>query len=149
MREFQLDVRQVVKAPLSRVFEFFSDAGNLEALTPAFLKFRILTPRPIEMKVGTLIDYALKLHGIPVSWRSKITAWEPGRRFVDEQVRGPYRLWIHEHTFEATAAGTEVRDFVRYAVPGGAIVNRMMVRPQLDKIFAFRQEAIRSLLEGA
>lgn len=146
MDEFRLDTAQEVPAPLERVFAFFSDAGNLEAITPGFLKFKILSPRPIEMRVGAVIDYSLRLHGIPVKWRSVITAWEPGVRFVDEQVKGPYRKWVHEHTFERTARGTMVRDHVRYAVPGGRLVERWIVRPRLEAIFAYRRGAIERLI---
>lgn len=119
MREFTLRVEQEVSSPLERVFGFFSDAGNLERLTPAMLRFEILTPRPIEMRVGAPIDYRIRLHGIPMRWRTRINEWEPMRGFVDEQIRGPYRKWVHRHTFERTARGTLVRDEVVYAVEGG------------------------------
>lgn len=143
MREFRLEVDQVVPAPLDQVFAFFSDAANLEAITPPFLKFRILTPRPIQMRVGAIIDYTLRLHGIPVRWRSEITAWEPGVRFVDEQRKGPYRLWVHEHRFNALPDGrTQISDRVRYAVPGGALVAKCLVRPRLDQIFDYRRQAV-------
>jgi len=130
--------------PRSRpeVFSFFADAGNLEALTPPWLRFEILTPPPIQMAVGTLINYRLRVHGWPVRWQSQITAWEPSVRFVDEQLRGPYRLWRHEHTFAEADGGTLVRDVVTYAVLGGAVVNALFVRPDLQKIFAYRQEKL-------
>lgn len=146
---FHLHTEQVLRAPIDRVFAFFADAGNLEAITPPFLKFRILTPRPIPMHEGALIDYALKLHGVPIRWRTRINAWEPGKRFVDEQIKGPYLLWVHEHTFTPTAdGGTLVRDHVQYRVPGGALANRLFVRGQLDRIFAYRSEATKQLIEG-
>jgi ligand-binding SRPBCC domain-containing protein len=130
------------------LFGFFADAGNLEALTPASLRFEILTPRPIEMRVGTLIDYRLRIHGIPVRWRTEITAWEPPRRFADSQLRGPYRLWLHEHTFIPERGGTSVRDRVQYAAWGGGLVHRWLIRPDLDRIFAFRSEVLKKMFGG-
>lgn len=130
---------------MEEVFAFFSDARNLEVLTPPWLRFRILTPEPIELSTGTLLDYELKLHGFPVRWQSEITAWEPPRRFVDEQRRGPYRLWIHEHRFEPRDSGTLAQDRVRYSVFGGALVNRFLVEPDLRRIFAFRQQKLLEL----
>lgn len=129
--------------PPEEVFPFFADAGNLERLTPPLLNFQILTPRPIEMRAGTLIDYRLRIRGIPVRWRSEITVWEPQRRFVDEQRRGPYRLWHHEHTFEPRDGGTLCCDTVRYAVVFDFLVHRVLVRPEIERIFAFRQEKLR------
>jgi ligand-binding SRPBCC domain-containing protein len=153
MREHTFKAEQTLNAPLDRVFAFFSDAGNLEAITPPFLQFHIDTPRPIQMKPGAIIDYSLKLHGIRFHWRTRITAWEPGVRFMDEQVKGPYTLWVHEHTFAPLAddpSSTVVRDTVRYAHPGWPIeplVHRWLVRPRLDEIFKYRAEATRRLLE--
>jgi ligand-binding SRPBCC domain-containing protein len=131
--------------PLAEVFSFFGDAGNLQELTPPFLHFRVLTPRPIEMKPGTLIDYRIRLHGIPVGWTTKITVWEPPHRFVDDQLRGPYRLWHHEHTFEEVEGGTLCADRVRYAVLGGALVNRLLVERDVRKIFAYRHQRLQQL----
>ena len=133
--------------PRSReeVFPFFTDAGNLEVLTPAWLRFWILTPLPIEMKAGRLIDYRIRLHGLPLRWRSEITVWEPPARFVDEQRRGPYRLWAHEHQFVEGAGGTLVIDHVRYAVWGGRLIEAWFVRPDLGRIFAFRRERLLTL----
>ena len=131
--------------PPEEVFPFFADAGNLERLTPPLLNFQILTPRPIEMRAGTLIDYRLRIRGIPVRWRSEITVWEPQRRFVDEQRRGPYRLWHHEHTFEPRDGGTLCCDTVRYAVVFDFLVHRVLVRPDIERIFAFRQEKLREV----
>lgn len=130
------------------VFPFFADAFNLEAITPPWLRFRILTPAPIEMRQGAVIDYRLRFRGVPVQWRSEITAWDPPHRFVDEQRRGPYQRWIHEHTFETIRGGTLVRDHVDYAVPGGRLVERLFVAGDLDRIFDYRHEALRRLLEG-
>ena len=132
----------------AQIFPFFGDAANLETLTPPFLHFHVITPQPIAMQQGTTIDYRLKLHGIPVSWRSKISAWEPPLRFVDEQLRGPYRFWHHEHTFIEQAGGTLVRDEIAYGVPGGAIVQRLFVGPDLRKIFAYRQKMMRQIFQA-
>ena len=131
-------------APLAAVFPFFADARNLEALTPPWVRFEISTPSPIEMRAGALIDYRLRVHGLPLRWRSEITAWDPPYRFVDEQRRGPYRAWRHEHRFTAEGGGTLVEDDVTYAVLGGAIVDRLFVRRDLERIFAFRREALRA-----
>ena len=125
------------------VFPFFADAFNLERLTPPSLGFQVLTPPPIEMKVGTLIDYRVRLRGVPMRWQSEITEWEPPHRFVDEQRRGPYRLWIHEHTFTPQDGGTLAKDTVRYAVLGGAIVQRLFVASELKRIFQYRNAALK------
>jgi ligand-binding SRPBCC domain-containing protein len=136
------------------VFPFFADAGNLEAITPPFLGFAIVTPQVspggspsasparIDMHVGTTIEYRLKLHGLPISWLTQIEEWEPGRRFVDAQLRGPYALWHHTHDFEpAPGGGTVMRDTVRYALPfgpAGTLAHRLFVRRDLERIFDFR-----------
>jgi ligand-binding SRPBCC domain-containing protein len=124
--------------PLDEVFAFFSDAHNLDRITPPWLHFHVLTPPPIPMRVGQRIDYRLRIRGIPLRWQSAITAWEPPHRFVDEQQRGPYRAWIHEHTFEEKDGGTLARDEVKYAVFGGALVNRLFVERDVKKIFEYR-----------
>jgi len=148
MRELLLRREQHLDADLDAVFDFFSDARNLETLTPPWLRFEILSPGPIEMHVGTRIDYRLRLHGVPMRWQSEITVWEPGRRFVDEQRRGPYRRWIHTHEFEAApGGGTIVRDVVRYAVLGGAVVNRLFVARDVAQVFDYRERKLRELFE--
>jgi hypothetical protein len=131
--------------PPVELFPFFADATNLETLTPQWLRFRIVTPRPIEMREGTSIDYHLRIHGLPVRWRSRINVWEPPHRFVDEQIRGPYRLWIHEHKFAERDGGTEVRDRVQYSAPGGALVDALFVRRDLEKIFAYRRNKLKEV----
>ncbi|MFN8548538.1 MAG: SRPBCC family protein [Candidatus Eisenbacteria bacterium] len=131
---------------LEEVFGFFADAGNLEAITPPWLRFRILTPLPIEMRVGALIDYRLSLHGVPIRWRTEITSWEPPHRFVDEQRRGPYRFWRHEHAFEAEAGVVRVRDRVQYAHLGGPLLQALLIEPDLRRIFDYRMEVIASRL---
>ncbi len=139
---FTLTAEQWLPRPVDEVFRFFADAGNLDALTPRWLRFEIVTPRPIEMKVGALIDYRLRLRGWPIRWQSEISDWSPPHRFVDEQRRGPYRLWHHTHTFAARDGGTLVRDVVRYDVPGGAVANALLVRRDLRKIFTYRQRRL-------
>lgn len=131
--------------PLSpaELFPFFADAANLDAITPPWLHFQILTPPPIVMRGGTLIDYTLRVRGIPLRWRTRINEWQPPHRFVDEQMRGPYRQWIHEHTFEPRDGATLVRDVVRYAVPLDSLLHRWFVRPDIEKIFQYRSEALR------
>lgn len=145
----RLEAVQWLPRPREEVFAFFSDAFRLEDLTPAFLNFHVLTPRPIEIKAGTLIDYRLRLHGIPVRWRSRISVWEPPHRFVDDQVRGPYRRWHHEHSFEPADGGTLCRDVVDYAVLGGALVDALFVRRSLREIFGYRQAKLRELFPSA
>ena len=126
----------------AEVFPFFADAANLEAITPPWLHFRIVTPQPIEMREGALIEYRLRLRGIPLRWRTRIDEWEPGVRFVDRQLSGPYRLWHHTHEFEADGPHhTLMRDTVRYAAPLDRL-SHPLVRRDLDRIFAFRAAAI-------
>jgi ligand-binding SRPBCC domain-containing protein len=124
------------------VFPFFADAGNLEVITPPWIRFSIRTPGPISMGTGTLIDYRMGVHGVPMRWRTEITGWKPPLWFVDEQRRGPYRLWIHTHYFIPKDGGTLCRDEVEYAVPGGTLVNRLFVRRDLKRIFTYRHEAL-------
>lgn len=147
MAEFVLEKTITLPAPLDQVFPFFARAANLERLTPPFLRFEILTPE-VEMQVGALIDYRIRLHGFPMRWRSRISVWEPPHRFVDEQVRGPYRTWIHEHRFLERGGETEVRDRVRYAVPGGSLVQRFFVEPDLRRIFEYRHQVLREIFSG-
>ncbi len=144
---FLLETRLRLARPRSEVFPFFADAANLDVLTPPWLHFRIVSPLPIEMRAGALIDYRLRVHGIPIAWRSEITAYDPPRRFVDEQRRGPYRSWRHEHLFHEDADGTLVEDRVRYRTWGGRFVHELLVRRDLDAIFRFRQARLRERLE--
>jgi ligand-binding SRPBCC domain-containing protein len=146
--ERSLDRRTFVPRPRAEVFAFFAEPGNLEALTPPWLGFRILSPRPIEMRSGLLLDYRIALHGLPLPWRTEITVWEPPERFVDRQVRGPYRLWIHEHRFLERPDGTEIVDAVRYAAPGGRWVERLFVARDLARIFDYRQRRIAKIFGG-
>ena len=140
-----LERAQVLPGAPEEVFGFFADAFNLEAITPPWLRFRIVTPRPIEMAEGALIEYRLALHRVPVRWLTRIETWEPGRRFVDVQIKGPYRLWHHTHTFDAADGGTLVRDRVRYALPLGPlgrIAHTALVRRDLERIFDFRHQQV-------
>lgn len=149
MRTYVLEREQVVPRPVEEVFGFFSDARNLEAITPGSLRFRILTPTPIAMGEGAIIDYRLSLVGIPFRWRTRIESWAPGRRFVDVQERGPYRLWRHAHDFVPVEGGTLVRDAVTYALPLGPLgrlAHALVVRRQLDAIFEHRRHRISELL---
>ncbi len=141
----RLDATQFLPQSRDRVFAFFADAFQLEAITPPWLRFEVLTPRPIDITSGTLIDYRLRLHGIPLKWRSRISAWEPPYRFVDEQVRGPYRWWRHEHTFEEILGGTLCHDVVHYGVAGGRWIDMLFVRRDLYKIFQYRRDRLAEL----
>lgn len=143
---FELHDRLFLPLPRGEVFAFFADAGNLEAITPPWLAFRITTPTPIDLKPGALIDYRLRLHGVPFRWRTLISDWDPPHRFVDEQVKGPYSLWRHEHVFEEAEGGTWITDRVEYSHFGGRLVNRLLVRPDLDRIFAYRKQRTKELL---
>ena len=128
MRIHQFSSEIGLARPIKEVFAFFSDAANLDSITPPWLSFRTVTRQPVEMQAGAVIDYKLRVRGFPIRWRSEITAWEPPHRFVDEQTRGPYRLWIHEHKFEPRNGGTLVCDDVRYAVPFDWLLHEIVVR---------------------
>jgi len=137
---------QRVSLPIEEAFAFYGDAHNLERITPPWLGFEVTTPRPIEMGVGTLIEYRLRLHRVPVRWRTRIEAWEPPRRFVDAQVKGPYSLWEHTHTFEEDGPeATIIRDLVRYSIPFGPLgelADRLLVQRDLRQIFDYRRDAV-------
>ena len=142
------ELRSSLRVPRGgeEAFAFFSDAHNLERITPGFLKFRVLTPAPIELREGALIDYALRVRGVPLRWRSEITVWAPPHRFVDRQVRGPYRRWVHEHHFVSLeGGGTLVEDRVEYAVPGGRLVHALFVKRDVQAIFAYRTAVLREM----
>lgn len=130
-----------VSASLDETFAFFSDASNLERLTPPWLDFRILTPLPLLMREGLEIDYRIVLHGWPIPWRTRIDAWEPGVRFVDRQLAGPYRWWHHEHRFEAVPGGTRVIDRVEF-VPRARWITAGLVARDIERIFRYRQESL-------
>lgn len=144
--EHVLTSELLIRRPRAEVFSFFADAENLEQITPPELRFEITTELPIAMREGAVIDYRLRLFGWPTLWRTLISTWEPETRFVDEQVKGPYALWVHTHTFEETDEGTMVRDHVRYRLPLYPLgeIAYPLVRLQLRRIFAYRR---RTLLE--
>lgn len=150
MKTYLLEREQVIPKSRRETFEFFSDALNLERITPPFLNFSVTTAAPIEMKAGTLIDYKLSLFGIPFRWRTLIESWEPDDRFVDTQLKGPYNLWHHTHTFEQVAPGrTLMKDIVRYRIPFGIfgrIAHVLFVRRTLDRIFDYRAAATARIL---
>ena len=136
---------QWVPAGITETFEFFADAANLQAITPPWLHFRILTPLPIAMREGTLIDYRLRLHGLPVNWRTRLNRWQPGVSFIDEQLRGPYVRWVHLHTFTAERGGTLLGDRVEYALPLDPFsrpAHALYARPLVERIFDHRREVI-------
>jgi ligand-binding SRPBCC domain-containing protein len=141
IREFTAELW--LPLPPEEVFPFFSDAGNLNVITPPWLKFRVVKTSSEVMSAGVLIDYNLRVHGFPLRWQSRINVWEPPHRFVDEQLLGPYQKWVHEHTFEARDGGTLARDVVRYALPFDFLTHRWFVRSDIEKIFEYRAEALR------
>jgi ligand-binding SRPBCC domain-containing protein len=147
MRTHLFEASVWLPRPREEVFAFFGNCRNLDVLTPPWLHFQVLTPETVEMRPGLLIDYRLRLHGIPIRWQSEITVWDPPRRFVDEQRRGPYRRWVHEHRFACEAGGTRAEDRVEYAVPGGPLapwIHRRFLLSDVLKIFEYRA---RKLLE--
>jgi ligand-binding SRPBCC domain-containing protein len=133
--------------PRDEVFQYFADATQLERLTPPWLKFSVVTPTPIEMREGTLIDYKLRVHGIPLRWQSRISCWEPPFRFADVQLRGPYREWNHTHTFIEDGIGTICRDEVDYDFFGGPLIHTLFVKRDLEKIFAFRTTVLQEIFK--
>ena len=149
MAEHILKRELTVERPIADVFAFFADAGNLERITPPELNFHIATPQPIAIGKGTLIVYNLKMRGFPVSWRTEISAWDPPFEFVDQQLQGPYRPWIHRHTFtELGPSRTLIADEVRYRLPLEPLgdIAHFLVRRELDYIFDYRQTAVADVL---
>lgn len=137
----------IVPASLDETFAFFSDASNLEKLTPGWLNFHVRSTGPLAMREGLEIDYVISLHGFPIPWKTRIDVWEPGVRFVDRQVNGPYLWWHHEHRFEASSTGTRVIDHVEF-VPRLRYVTRGFVRRDVQRIFKFRQEKLPTFFAG-
>jgi len=145
MKVYTLSRQQTLPRPLSEVFAFFQNPENLGQLTPAELRFQILTPPPLVMRQGTVLDYLIHIWGIPVRWRTLITGFDPPHEFVDEQLQGPYDFWHHTHTFTASVDGTLIEDKVHYTMPFGLLgrlVHSLFVRRQLETIFAYRAQAI-------
>ena len=141
----QLHRETIVPRGLDETFAFFSDAANLERLTPPWLNFKILTPPPIPMHEGAIIDYRITLYGVPIPWKTRIDVWEPGVRFVDRQLSGPYLWWHHEHRFERTPSGTRVIDHVEY-LPRVRWLSQAFVRRDVERIFVYRQAVLPTLL---
>jgi len=149
---YVLERTQIVPAPRAKVFPFFADAANLETITPPLLGFTILTPRPIHMEAGTLIDYKIKISGIPIKWRTRIEAYDPPTMFIDVQLNGPYKTWRHTHTFRDVPGGTEIGDHVEYELPFGplgTIAHVLMVKRQLKTIFDYRTKVMTEMFGGA
>ena len=145
MRVRNLESQLWLPQPRSKVFAFFADAKNLDLITPPWVHFRTITPGPSELRAGMVMDHRLRIHGFPLRWRSEITDWDPPARFVDEQVRGPYRLWIHEHRFDERDDGTLVHDHVRYAVLFDLLIHRLLIRSDIERIFTYREKKLREI----
>lgn len=148
----RLERTQLIPRPMGDVFDFFSKAENLERLTPSWLGFQILTPLPIVMREGALIDYRIRLMGVPMKWKTRIDVWEPGKRFVDRQLEGPYSLWRHLHEFEEVPEGVRMKDVVDYDLPLGplgSIAHVAFVKRQLTTIFDFRYQVVEELFGRA
>jgi ligand-binding SRPBCC domain-containing protein len=147
-KTYTLSFEQQVARPLPEVFDFFSRAENLEVLTPPWLNFKILEVKPQPVQKGTLINYRLSVHGIPLRWTSEIVEWESPHRFVDLQLRGPYKVWRHEHSFEARVGGTLISDTVNLALPFGflgQLAYKIKIKSDVEEIFAFRKEKVHAL----
>jgi ligand-binding SRPBCC domain-containing protein len=144
---YVLESEQLVPGTLEEVFGFFADARNLEQLTPPWLEFDILKSSTTGVEEGTTIDYRLGIHGIPMKWRSLISVWNPPFEFVDEQLKGPYQTWVHQHLFQAKEGGVLVTDRVRYKVIGGALIHKLFVVRDLRRIFTYRSTALKAIAE--
>jgi ligand-binding SRPBCC domain-containing protein len=145
---YTIQREQWVRRPITEVFEFFSDARNLEILTPAWLQFKILTPGPIRIAAGAHIQYRLSWHAVPLRWTTEITRWNPPHDFEDIQLSGPYKLWRHTHRFLARNGGTQMTDIVEYALPFGflgRVAHALQVRRNVEKIFDYRYDRIREV----
>ena len=151
MRTYVFRESITLAVPRAEAFAFFSEAANLALITPPEMGFHIRSPAPITMRPGTLIDYTIRLHGIPVRWRTEITQWDPPREFVDTQLRGPYALWVHTHRFREQGGMTTIEDEVRYALPFGVLgrIVHPLVRRKLTRIFEFRARTVERLLLGS
>ena len=151
MKLYSLDSVQFINKPIEDVFKFFSKPDNLSVITPPKLGFKILTPTPINMSTGRLIDYKIYLMGIPIHWRTLITDFEPPHMFVDQQIKGPYTMWHHTHTFQKVDGGVEIKDRVVYSIPFsilGRLLNFLWIRKDLENIFNYRKKVIDELFEN-
>ena len=151
MNIHELKRKVFIQTPVEEVFLFFSRAENLNRITPPWLGFKIQTPLPIRMEKATVIEYSIRLGAVPMRWRTEIDVWNPPACFVDRQIKGPYRLWIHEHRFFKEGKGTIMEDTVHYAVPGGLaepLVHKLFVRPRLVRIFDYRAESIKEIFRS-
>lgn len=138
----------IIRRPLTEVFDFFSKAENLNLLTPAELEFKILTPLPIKMKAGALIDYKIKLNGIPFKWKTEISEWKQNEYFIDQQLKGPYRIWHHTHTFKVVPEGTEMTDTVNYLSPGWflePLIQSLFIKKKVEGIFDYRNSKLKEI----
>ena len=150
MTEYILERKQIIKRPREKVFAFFADAGNLERITPPELNFKILSPQPIDIKKGALIDYRLKLRGISVPWKTEITEWNPPHSFVDTALKSPYQQWIHLHKFTVSVGGeTIMEDIMRYRLPFEPFgdLTHFFVKKELNYIFDYRYKAIEEIFQ--
>lgn len=151
MQLFRLEREQVVNQPLAEVFPFFESPENLHRITPPSLDFRLLTPSPVPMNAGRVIDYTIRFKGLKLRWRTLITDYAPPHRFTDEQLKGPYSYWQHVHEFEDLGGQTRLTDFVTYGLPVGLpdfaarLLNQKLVRPELEEIFDYRYDVFRRL----
>lgn len=151
MKVWRLRSSLWIPHPPGAVFPFFADARNLQRLTPPWLSFRILSPVPDELRVGALIDYRIRVRGVPISWRTRISRWDPPHAFADEQIRGPYALWSHTHTFEAFEGGTLLGDDVAMRPRGGPLAPLLMaafVKRDVERIFRYRAEVMAEQFGG-
>jgi ligand-binding SRPBCC domain-containing protein len=143
---------QFIARSREEVFDFFSNAGNLQEITPRFLDFRIVTPQPVEMRRGAVLDYRLRVHFIPIRWRTVIVEWTPPMGFVDVQLKGPYKLWRHSHAFEPAPGGTRMIDSLSYELPLGIlgeIAHVVSVRRDVERIFDYRRTRIQEIFGAA
>lgn len=148
---YKLSCSMTLPLPIADVFAFFENPANLARITPGSMGFQVITPPPLVMQRGALIDYTIRWAGLPMRWTTLITDYDPPHSFVDTQLRGPYPYWHHRHTFSETPEGTRIGDEVTYMLPFGPlgrVVHALLVRRQLAGIFAYRQQAIRRILLG-
>jgi ligand-binding SRPBCC domain-containing protein len=148
MKPHSIIRKTIIKRPLQEVFQFFSKAENLNKLTPKELEFKILTPLPIKMGKGTLIDYKIKLNGIPFHWKTEICEWKENEFFADQQLKGPYRIWYHTHSFSAVEGGTEMTDEVKYLSPGWflePIIQALYIKKKVEGVFDYRNSKLKEI----